>query len=261
MCFLTGTADDRTHFKVWNHWSKSLWFKFIPIPDSLESRDLKDEGKQCLSQADILFSSQVQCRGVRRALPSPLPAPPGQDPKAAGPKEPRNATAADAQVTTPFPQPAVLIYSTGPRSTRKAASGHRPHGFHSGRHRAGEKTSDPAPWPWAPRAWALGPRPSPSTPSRSGRRQSSRPPPLPPAIQESWQRRGQRREGERRRPPCELQPADRAAPTAPASEQGPSCHGFLSRSGLVSFRILLVGHSARTARTGKVGGGLFSRNT
>ena len=108
MCFLTGTADDRTHFKVWNHWSKSLWFKFIPIPDSLESRDLKDEGKQCLSQADILFSSQVQCRGVRRALPSPLPAPPGQDPKAAGPKEPRNATAADAQVTTPFPQPAVL---------------------------------------------------------------------------------------------------------------------------------------------------------
>lgn len=73
-----------------------------------------------------------------------------------------------------------------------------------------------------------------------GRRQSSRPPPLPPAIPESWQRRGQRREGERRRPPCELQPVDSAAPTAPASEQGPSCQGFLSRgSGPFPSRILL----------------------
>lgn len=109
----------------------------------------------------------------------------------------------------------------------------------------------------APRAWVLGPRPSPSTPSRSGRRQSSRPPPPPPAIPESWQRRGQRTEGERRRSPCEPQPAGRATPTAPASAQKPSCHRLLFRGGVVSFRILLVGRTTGSVRTGKGRGGLF----
>lgn len=54
------------------------------------------------------------------------------------------------------------------------------------RGRGREKASGLAPRPWTPRAWALGPRPSPSGPSRSGRRQSSRPPPRLPATLESW---------------------------------------------------------------------------
>lgn len=106
----------------------------------------------------------------------------------------------------------------------------------------------------APRAGALGPRPSPSAPSRSGRRQSSHPPPPPPATPESWQ---QRRAGEPRRPPREPRRADRAAPTAPASAQEPSCHQFFSRRGVVSLRILRVEALDGLEGTGKGRGGLF----
>lgn len=180
--------------------------------------------------------------GRAPALPSPLPAPPGQDLKDVGPAASRNATAAAAQAATPLPGPAVLYlqHRTGRQaeSCTWAPAARLPAREAQGRGR--EKASGLALPPWAPRAWALGPRPSPSAPSRSGRRQSSRPPPPPPAIPESWQRRRQRREGERRRPPCERKPADRAALTAPASAQEPSCHRLLSRGGVVPFRILPV---------------------
>lgn len=118
MCILTGTPDGHKHFKVWGHWCKSQLDLDSFQYQSLEGRGLKDkEGKQSLSQEDILFPPRCNAAGFGRAppLPNPLPAPPGQDPKAAGPAKPRNDTAAAAQAATPLPRPAVLylLHGTG----------------------------------------------------------------------------------------------------------------------------------------------------
>lgn len=86
------------------------------------------------------------------------------------------------------PPVACQNYSKGPRATRTAARGLRPHGFQPGRREVGEEKWPPAlsPVPGYRGALAVNLSPSPLAPSRSGRRQSSHPPPLPPATPESW---------------------------------------------------------------------------
>lgn len=59
--------------------------------------------------------------GKAQALPSPLLAPPWQDPKASGPAPPRNMTAAAAQTATPLPRSAVFYLLHGARAPRGKA--------------------------------------------------------------------------------------------------------------------------------------------
>ena len=139
-----------------------------------------------------LFSSLVNCHRVWQDLgpPEPTTSACGQGPKAAEPALPRNATTAAAQATTPLLWPTVLYVC---HRARHHVEGHMwasamwlPTQEVLGRGR--EMASGLVPQPWAPRAWVLGPRPSPSAPSQSGRWQSSSPlPPLPAATPESWQ--------------------------------------------------------------------------
>ena len=214
--------------------------------------------------SDFLFSSQVHCRGVWYR-PAPLKPTTGAS-RAGGPESSGACTAPQcdcgscADRHTPAWAPWCFIYSTRPgrHAERRTWVSAARLPAREARGRGREKASGLAPQPWTPRASALGPRPSPSAPSRSGRRQSSRPPPLPPATPESWQWRRQRREGEPRRlPPWELQPAESSAPTAPASAQEPSCHRFLSRGGAVSLRTLSNSTHRRTCTHRKRARGLI----
>lgn len=130
------------------------------------------------------------------------------------------------------------------------------------RGRRREKALGRAPRSWLPRAWAVDPRPSPSAPSRPGRRQSSRPPPPPPETPGSWQRRGQRRKGELRRPPpcepCKPPNARRLQPHHPLRNK-PATGSFLAvapfpsglfrsntdgrmRAGTKTWGFIFVGH-------------------
>lgn len=183
---------------------------------------------------------------VPRGLPKPRPPRahyghlPGRTRRRRGPDRPAVRLRRLRRPPHPSRGRRVLFTPRGAGATRKGARGCRPRGSQPGRREAaGGKAWGLAPRPRTPRAWALGPWPSPSAPSRSGRRQSSRPPPLPPATLESWQWRRRRREsGPRRPPPCEPQAAESAVPTAPASAQEPSCRRLLSRGGAVSLRTL-----------------------
>lgn len=158
---------------------------------------------------------------------------------------------------TPRARPA-KTHSAGPGTTREAARGRPPRGCRATKRGVQEeKASGRAPRSWVrwPRA-AADPRPSPSAPNPSGRRRSSRPPPPPPATPGSWQRPGQRRVGERRRPPPRgprKEPKARCLQPHHLRRNEPAAGSFLAMApfppGLFRF------YTGRRMRAGKGGGG------
>lgn len=114
------------HFKVWDRWSKSqldldsfqyhgLWRVGTAIKRMREN--------DAFPRRTFYFPPRCTAAGSGKApaLPSPVLAPPGQDPKAAGPVPPRNATAAAEQTATPLPRSAVFYLFHKAREPRGKA--------------------------------------------------------------------------------------------------------------------------------------------
>lgn len=158
--------------------------------------------------------------------------------------------------------PPCFIYSTGPGRHAERRTWVLAPRLPAREARARGKGLGPCARPWKPRAWALGPRPSPSVPSRSGRRQSSRPPPLPPATLESWQWRRQQRD-KRARASSSLW----AATSRKRDAYSPSIRAGTKLSPVPFSRWRRFPpdssgkHTTSLARTGKGRGDLFSWHT